>query len=243
MNQKGKEEMNVSIPNKHYLPYHIGIIVDGTRRWAKEKRLPTYAGHQKGAERIEEIVKYACDLGIKIITIYTFFIENWKREEKEVSYLFQLFETYARNKMEEVNALKIQVRIIGDLQGLPDSLNEILTKMVTLTRSNEKMIVNLALNYGGRNELVRTFQKLLLINVSASTITEELINNNLDTAGLPDPDLIIRTSGEQRLSNFLPWQATYSELYFTKVHWPDFDKKQLEIALEEFQQRQRRMGK
>ncbi len=232
-----------SIFNRQDLPYHIGIIVDGNRRWAKEKGLPTFAGHQKGAERIEEIVKYARELGIKIITIYAFSTENWKRKEKEVSYLMKLFDTYARNKMEEVHDLGIKIRILGGFQGLPDSLQEILTKLVTLTRSNEKMIVNLALNYGGRDELVRTFQKLLRAKIPEMNITEELININLDTTGLPDPDLIIRTSGEQRLSNFLPWQATYAELYFPKTHWPDFDKKQFDIALEEFQRRQRRMGK
>ena len=229
--------------NKENLPKHIGIIVDGNRRWAKEQKLPTFAGHKKGAERIEEIVKYAQELGIKIITIYAFSTENWKRAEEETSYLMELFETYARNKMEEANDLGIRVRILGDLQGLPNSLQEVLSKLITLTRSNEKLILNLALNYGGRDELVRTFRKLLLINMTASKLTEELININLDTAGLPDPDMIIRTSGEQRLSNFLPWQGTYAELYFPKVNWPDFDKKQLDIALEEYQKRQRRMGK
>ena len=229
--------------NKENLPKHVGIIVDGNRRWAKERKLPTFAGHKKGAERIEEIVKYAQELGIKIITIYAFSTENWKRVEEETSYLMELFETYARNKMEDANDLGVRVRILGDLQGLPNSLQEVLSKLITLTRSNEKLILNLALNYGGRDELVRTFRKLLLINITASKLTEELININLDTAGLPDPDMIIRTSGEQRLSNFLPWQGTYAELYFPKVNWPDFDKKQLDIALEEYQKRQRRMGK
>jgi len=229
--------------NQENLPKHIGIIVDGNRRWAKEKGLPTFAGHKKGAERIEEIVKYTQELGIKIITIYAFSTENWKKAKEETSYLMELFETYARNKMGEANNLGIRVRILGDFQRLPDTLQEILTKLITLTRNNEKMIVNLALNYGGRDELVRTFRKLLPLNVTALELTEELINNNLDTAGLPDPDLIIRTSGEQRLSNFLPCQATYAELYFPKVHWPDFDKKHFDIALEEFQRRQRRMGK
>lgn len=229
--------------NPNNLPKHIGIIVDGNRRWAKENSLPTFAGHKKGAERIEEIVKYAQELGIKIITIYAFSTENWKRAEEEISYLMKLFETYARNKMKEANELEIQIRILGDFQGLPNSLQEVLSKLKTLTRSNEEMIVNLALNYGGRDEIVRTFRKLLLANVTASELTEELININLDTTGLPDPDLIIRTSGEQRLSNFLPWQAAYAELYFPKIYWPDFDKEQLDIAIEEFQRRQRRMGK
>jgi len=229
--------------NQENLPEHIGIIVDGNRRWAKEKRLPTFAGHKKGAERIEEIVKYAQELGIIIITIYAFSTENWKRAEEETSYLMELFETYARNKMDEANDLGIQIRILGDFQGLPDTLQKTLAKLKTLTRNNEKMIVNLEINYGGRDELVRTFKKLLLANISVLEISEELININLDTAGLPDPDMIIRTSGEQRLSNFLPWQGTYAELYFPKVNWPDFDKKQFDIAIEEFQRRQRRMGK
>jgi undecaprenyl diphosphate synthase len=229
--------------NQENRPRHIGFIIDGNRRWAKKKGVPTFSGHRKGAERIEEIVKYAQRLGIKIITIYAFSTENWKRAEEETSYLMELFETYARNKMEEASDLGIQIRILGDFRGLPVTLQETLTKLITLTRSNEKMIVNLALNYGGRDELLRTFRKLLLANVTANEITEELINTNLDTADLPDPDLIIRTSGEQRLSNFLPWQAVYAELYFPKVNWPDFDKKQLDIALEEFQRRQRRMGK
>ena len=205
--------------------------------------MPTFNGHKKGAERIEEIVKYAQELGIKIITIYAFSTENWKREGKEVSYLMQLFETYAKRKKKEANELGIQIRVLGDFQGLPDSLQETLSKLMVLTRNNEKMIVNLALNYGGRDELVRAFRKLILAHVTALELTEELITISLDTAGLPDPDLIIRTSGEQRLSNFLPWQGTYAELYFTKVNWPDFDKKQLDIAIEDFQKRQRRIGK
>ena len=235
--------MNDTVSVREGFPYHVGIIVDGNRRWAKEKKLPTFAGHKKGAERIEEIVKYAQELGIEIITIYAFSTENWKRAEEETTYLMKLFETYARDKMEEANDLGLQIRILGDFQGLPGSLQKTLTQLKALTRNNEKTIVNLALNYGGRDELVRAYRKLVLANVSATEISEELININLDTAGLPDPDLIIRTSGEQRLSNFLPWQATYAELYFPRVHWPDFDKKQLDIALKEFQQRQRRMGK
>lgn len=229
--------------NRKMIPNHIGIIVDGNRRWAKEKNYPSFIGHQKGAERIDEIIKYAQELGIMIISIYAFSTENWKRDEKEVMNLMNLFNTYAKSKKEEVNNLGIQVRILGDFQGLPVFLQDSLIELIECSKNNEKMIVNLAINYGGRDELVRTFRKLLQINKSNLEITEELINLNLDTAGLPDPDLIIRTSGEQRLSNFLPWQATYAELYFPKVHWPDFNKEQLDIALDEFQNRQRRMGK
>jgi len=235
--------MSKPLSNQKALPHHIGFIVDGNRRWAKEKGLPTFIGHKKGAERIEEIVKYAQDLGIKIVTIYAFSTENWKRSEKEVSYLMKLFEDFAINKMTDADKRGMKIRILGNLQGLPLSLQKVLKKAMKLTKNNQKMIVNAALNYGGRNEITRTFRKLTALGIKPKEITEELINQNLDTAGLPDPDFIIRTSGEQRLSNFLPWQATYSELYFPKVHWPDFDKRQLDIAILEFQKRQRRIGK
>lgn len=225
------------------LPQHIAIIVDGNRRWARERGLPTLAGHKKGAERVGEIVKYAQELGVKIITIYAFSTENWKRQKEEVSYLMGLFDDYARSKIDEARDLGIQVRILGDIHELPNSLQKALSQLMEATRNNEKLIFNIAINYGGRDELVRAFRKLLLANVPAADLSEELISNNLDTAGLPDPDLIIRTSGEQRLSNFLPWQGTYSELYFPQVYWPDFDKEQFDIALEEFRKRQRRMGK
>jgi len=225
------------------LPQHIAIIVDGNRRWARERGLPTLAGHKKGAERVGEIVKYAQELGVKIITIYAFSTENWKRQKEEVSYLMGLFDDYARSKIDEARDLGIQVRILGDIHELPNSLQKALSQLMEATRNNEKLIFNIAINYGGRDELVRAFRKLLLANVPAADLSEELISNNLDTAGLPDPDLIIRTSGEQRLSNFLPWQGTYSELYFPQFYWPDFDKEQFDIALEEFRKRQRRMGK
>ena len=224
-------------------PEHVAIVPDGNGRWAEKQGLPRLAGHQAGANNMHRIVQYLSEYPIKYITLYGFSTENWKRTEKEISYLMQLFETYTINKMGEFNDLGIQMRILGDLDKLPISLQKSLRNAEMLTKKNEKMIVNIALNYGGRQELVRAFQKLLLANVSAIEITENLININLDTAGLPDPDLIIRTSGEQRLSNFLPWQAIYSELYFTKVLWPDFDRQKLDIALEEFQRRQRRIGK
>ena len=234
--------MNKLTFNQKVLPYHIGFIVDGNRRWAKEKGLPTFMGHKKGAEQIEEIIKYAQDLGIKIVTIYAFSTENWKRTEKEVSYLMKLFEDFAINKMKDADKRGMKIRILGNLQGLPLSLQKVLKKAMKLTKNNQKMIVNAALNYGGRNEITRTFRKLTALGIKPKEITEELISQNLDTSGLPDPDFIIRTSGEQGLSNFLPWQATYSELYFPKVHWPDFDKKQLDIAILEFKRRQRRLG-
>jgi len=224
------------------IPCHIGFIIDGNRRWAKEKGLPTFMGHKRGVERIEEIVKYAQDLGIKIVTIYAFSTENWKRSEEEVSYLMKLFEDAAVKKMDEANKREIKIKILGNFQGLPLSLQKALNKAISLTKNNRKTIVNVALNYGGRDEIIRTLRKLMALRIKPEKITEKLINENLDTAGLPDPDFIIRTSGEQRLSNFLPWQSTYSELYFPKIYWPDFDRKQLDIAILEFQKRQRRLG-
>jgi undecaprenyl diphosphate synthase len=225
------------------VPHHICFIVDGNRRWAREKGLPNFMGHKKGVQQIEEIVNYAQDLGIKIVTIYAFSTENWKRTKKEVSYLMKLFESFAIDKIQSADRRGMKIRILGNLQGLPFSLQKVLKKAVKLTSKNQKIIVNIAINYGGRDEITRAFQKLAALKIEPQEITEDLINRNLDTAGLPDPDFVIRTSGEQRLSNFLPWQVTYSELYFPKVYWPDFDKKQLDTAIKEFQKRQRRLGK
>lgn len=231
----------LKMPNK--VPYHICFIVDGNRRWARKRGLPTFMGHKRGVRRIEEIVNYAQDLGIKIVTIYAFSTENWRRPKKEVSYLMKLFESFAIDKIESADERGMKIRILGNLQGLPFSLQKVLKKAVKLTSKNQKIIVNIAINYGGRDEITRAFQKLAALKIKPQEITEDLINRNLDTVGLADPDFVIRTSGEQRLSNFLPWQATYSELYFPKVYWPDFDKKQLDTAIKEFQKRQRRLGK
>jgi undecaprenyl diphosphate synthase len=234
--------MNKQLSNQKILPYHIGFILDGNRRWAKDRGLPTFVGHKKGVERTDEIIKYAQNLDIKIITIYAFSTENWKRAEKEVLFLMKLFEDFTVSKIKSINQQGIKIRILGNLKKLPASLQKTLKQAMKLTKNNQKMIVNVALNYGGRDEITRAFRKLVVSKIKPKEITEKLINQSLDTAGLPDPDFIIRTSGEQRLSNFLPWQATYSELYFPKVCWPDFDKKQLDIAIKEFQKRQRRQG-
>lgn len=232
----------MSKPLDNKKPHHIGFIVDGNRRWAREKGFPTFVGHKKGAKRIEEVVNYAQKLGIKIVTIYAFSTENWKRSQKEVSYLMKLFEDFANKKMTDAHKQGLKLRILGDFNKLPESLQKVLKKALKKTEDNRGMIVNVALSYGGRNEIVRAFRKLTALKVKTREITEELIHQNLDTAGLPDPDFIVRTSGEKRLSNFLTWQATYSELYFPKVYWPDFDKKQFDLALKEYQKRQRRRG-
>jgi undecaprenyl diphosphate synthase len=237
----GKTTKTVS--NYKKLPYHIGFIVDGNRRWAKEKGLPTFAGHKKGAERVGEVIEYAQEIGIKIVTIYAFSTENWKRSGKEVSHIMKLFEDFANDKLMEAYKQGLQLRVLGDFDKLPESLQKVLKKAFKKTENNQGMLVNIALSYGGRNEIVRAFRKLAVSGVKPGEITEELVSQNLDTAGLPDPDFIVRTSGEQRLSNFLTWQSAYSELYFPKTYWPDFDKKQFDIALKEYRKRQRRLGK
>jgi undecaprenyl diphosphate synthase len=232
-----------SSPLQKIIPYHVGFIIDGNRRWAKAKGLSTFVGHKQGIERVKEIVKYAQELGVKVVTIYAFSTENWRRSKKEVAYLMQLFENFAIDQIKTASENGVQIKVLGNSQELPKSLQNTLQTAVESTKNNQKIVVNIAINYGGRDEIVRAFRRLTTSGVKAEAITEELISQNLDTAALPDPDFIIRTSGEQRLSNFLPWQAIYSELYFTQVYWPDFDKKQFDLAILEFQKRQRRLGK
>ncbi|MBI2038227.1 MAG: isoprenyl transferase [Candidatus Magasanikbacteria bacterium] len=229
--------------NKKIIPEHIAIILDGNRRWAKERSLPTFFGHKKGMENAKKIVIYAQKVGIKIITMFAFSTENWSRSEKEVNYLMKLFENYLDKYIDEYHKRGIKFRHIGALEKLPVSLQKKIKNAVELTKNNTGIVANLALNYGGRDEIKRAVQKLISEGVKAGDITLDLISESLDTAGLPDPDLIIRTSGEQRTSGFLIWQGAYSELYFPKCHWPDFDEKEFDKAIKEFNKRQRRFGK
>lgn len=224
------------------IPHHIGIIIDGNRRWARERHLPTLVGHTKGIANIKKIVVYAQKLGIKILTSYAFSTENWKRSKKEVNYLMRLFEKFIDKNIQEFHQKGIQLRHLGQLRGLPPSLQKKIKQAVDLTKKNQKMIFQVALNYGGRDEIKRTIQKIIKKRVKLKKITDDFIAKNLDTAGLPDPDLIIRTSGEQRLSGFLLWQSAYAELYFPKIYWPDFNEKELDKAILDYCQRQRRHG-
>ncbi len=225
------------------IPPHLAFILDGNRRWAKERGLPAFFGHKKGIENVKKIVLYAQKLGVKIVTAYAFSTENWNRSKKEIDYLMRLFEGFLDRHLQEFHKRGIQVRHLGSLKELPVSLVKKIREAMALTKKNKQMIFNAALNYGSRDEIKRTIQKLIKNGYSARQITSDLINKNLDTAGLPDPDLIIRTSGEQRLSGFLLWQAAYSELYFAPVHWPDFDERELDKAIEEYQRRERRWGR
>jgi len=228
---------------KHILPKHIGILIDGNRRWAKEKKLPAFLGHKKGIERVVEIIDYAAVKGIKVLTLYGFSTENWNRPKKEVDYLMNLFVNFARKYANDFKKKGIQFRHIGGLERLSESLQKEIKKAQRLTKDNKKMVLNIALNYGGRDEIVRAIQKIIQKKISSKKINEKIVMDHLDTKGLPDVDFIIRTSGEMRLSNFLPLQGTYAELYFPKIHWPDFTKKQFDLAIKEFQRRQRRLGK
>jgi len=229
------------------LPQHIGIMIDGNRRWARKRGLPPFEGHRKGIQRVEEIIKYAYNKGIKILTLYGFSTENWKRSSKEVNFLMNLFEKYVRKGLKEEQKKDkkyyIQFRHIGRKDRLPKHLVELLKELEKATKKNSQMVVNVAIDYGGRDEVTRAVKKIVRKKLKPEEINEEVLMKNLDTNDLPDVDFVIRTSGEMRLSNFLPLQAAYAELYFPKIYWPDFDKKQFDLALEEFKKRERRFGK
>jgi undecaprenyl diphosphate synthase len=226
------------------IPKHLGIIIDGNRRWAKQKGLLTFNGHYSGREKVRKIGRWCKERGIKILTIYGFSTENWKRSKIEVNYLMKLInESLSGDCLKEMQEDKIKIQIIGLRQRLPKFLQKTIEKAEELTKNNKAMLFNLALNYGGRMEIVEAIKKIILKKIPLKEITEELVAENLWTKGLPAPDLIIRTAGEQRLSNFLTWQSAYSELYFTQKYWPDFEEKDLDEALEEYDRRQRRFGK
>ncbi len=224
------------------LPTHIGFILDGNRRWARARGLPTFYGHKKGFDAAKKVVMYANKIGIKIVTMFCFSTENWNRSPKEVDYLMKLFEKLVDDYLMSFHKKGIKMRHLGSLKELPERLAKKIQKAVETTKNNTGLIFNIALNYGGRDEIKRTVQKIIKKGIEAKDVTQELINENLDTAGLPDPDMIVRTSGEERLSGFLTWQSAYSELYFIKKNWPDFDERELDKVIDEYNKRQRRFG-
>lgn len=225
------------------LPQHIAFILDGNRRWAKARGLPTFQGHRAGFKLAEKIIEKCFNLGIKYVTMFAFSTENWNRSIEEVTYLMKLYDLMARRLRDRLNKHGIKIRVIGDTSKLPGFLRKSLEKAIKETKQNSKMTVNIAINYGAREELVRATKNLIKKGLSYDDINQYVIAKELGTADQPDPDFIIRTSGEQRLSNFLLWQAAYSELYFTSVNWPDFNEKELDKALIEYERRQRRFGK
>jgi len=230
-------------PAKNNYPKHIALIVDGNRRWARKRGLPAFEGHRRGIKAVEKVLDIAKAYGVKCVTLWVFSTENWKRSPEEVNYLMNLFSTFAKKYAPQLKKQGIQFRHLGVIKGLPKQLQKDIQKARELTKDNQEMILNIALNYGGRDEITRAVQKIIQKRIPVKKITEQLIMANLDTKGLPDVDFLIRTSGEMRLSNFLPLQATYAELYFPKVCWPDFDKHQFDLALEEFKKRPRRFGR
>jgi undecaprenyl diphosphate synthase len=225
------------------IPRHLGIIMDGNRRWAKARGLPPFKGHEAGYKKIkiEEVLRWCKEAGIEVLTLFAFSTENWQRAKKEVDFLMKLFLRALTKDIKKLHENNVRVRVIGRREGLPEKLREAIEKSEELTKNNAGGTLNLAINYGGRPELVDAFKKILAN--PPEEITEETISANLYTAGLPDPDLIIRTSGEQRLSGFLTWQSAYSELLFIEHHWPEFSKEDFDDALADFANRQRRFGK
>lgn len=234
--------MDVTEPTST-IPHHIGIIMDGNGRWAQEHGLPRLEGHRAGTENIRRVLEACREYGIKIVTIYAFSTENWQRPLEEVRGLMKILERVLEREVEKLHREGVKLRHIGELEGLSDSLREAVLNAIELTKDNDRLTLNVAFNYGGRTEIVRGARKLVEMNVDPSDVDEELFSQYLYTAGLPDPDLIIRTGGEMRLSNFLIWQSAYAEYYSTPTYWPDFDKEELYRALQAYAQRDRRFGR
>ena len=228
------------------LPKHIAIIMDGNRRWARERNLDIRLGHKEGAKTLEKIVRDAKELGIKYITVYAFSTENWKRSAEEVDALMLLLTTYLNDYGKRADTENIKINVLGDLSRLSNSLQKSIFNAMDRTKDNDGIVFNIALNYRGRDEIVHAVKNIALDvkngKLDIDEINEELISNSLYTKGQPDPDLLIRTSGELRLSNFLPWQLVYTEFLFLDKYWPDFSKEDLEYAISIYQKRNRKFG-
>jgi undecaprenyl diphosphate synthase len=224
------------------VPEHVAIIMDGNGRWAKKRGLPRLAGHRAGTENLRRILRACVEFGVKILTIYAFSTENWGRPEAEVKGLMHILEDVIDRELPELNAEGVQLRHIGDLSRIAPTLQKKVLQAVEVTKHNTSLILNVAFNYGGRAEIVHAIQQIVADGHTAEEITESLVGRYLYTGTLPDPDLVVRTSGELRVSNFLIWQAAYSEYYIAPVFWPDFDRDELLKALVTFVQRDRRYG-
>ncbi len=231
---------------KENMPKHIAIIMDGNRRWARQKGLDPKLGHKEGAKTLEKIVRYANKIGLGYITVYAFSTENWKRTEDEVGALMLLLQNYLDDYSKRADTENIKVKVLGDISALPEGMQKSINKCMERTKNNTGVTFNIALNYGGRDEIVKAVKKISKQvkegKKNIEDINEQLISDNLYTAGEPDPDLLIRTSGELRTSNFLPWQIVYSEFVFIEKNWPDFDEKDLDEAIEIYQKRNRKFG-
>lgn len=231
---------------KENMPKHIAIIMDGNRRWARKRGLDPKLGHKAGAKTLEKIVRYANKIGLAYITVYAFSTENWKRTEDEVGALMLLLQNYLDEYSRRADTENIKVKVLGDISALPEGMQKSIKNCMERTKENTGVTFNIALNYGGRDEILKAVKKIAQDvkedKIKINEITEETIANSLYTAGQPDPDLLIRTSGELRTSNFLPWQIVYSEFVFTDKNWPDFEEKDLDEAIEIYQRRNRKFG-
>ncbi len=231
---------------KEGMPRHIAIIMDGNRRWARQKGLDIKQGHKEGAKTLEKIVRYANKIGLEYITVYAFSTENWKRTQDEVGALMLLLQNYLDDYSKRADTENIKVKVLGDITALSNGMQKSIQKCMERTKDNTGVTFNIALNYGGRDEIVKAVRKIAQDvkdgNLKIEDINEETISNSLYTAGQPDPDLLIRTSGEIRTSNFLPWQIVYSEFVFIEKNWPDFTEKDLDEAIEIYKKRNRKFG-
>ena len=232
--------------DKQKVPEHVAIIMDGNGRWATKKGMPRTYGHKRGVDVLKEILKASKRLGCKILTVYAFSTENWTRPTKEVDFLINLFSEVLRNEIEEIHEESTKIKFIGDLNPFPETLKKIISSSESLTKNNNKFLLNVCVNYGGRQEIVKVAKKIALKSYSGEIkpceVNEELFNSELLTQGIKDPELLIRTSGEKRISNFLLWQLAYSEIYISDVMWPDFNEFEFLKAIIDYQSRNRRFG-
>ncbi|MCW5732931.1 MAG: di-trans,poly-cis-decaprenylcistransferase [Enhydrobacter sp.] len=230
-------------PADHSIPRHIAIIMDGNGRWARARGLPRLAGHRAGTENLRRIIEACVEVGVKYLTIYAFSTENWSRPQDEVQGLMGIFDEVFERELAELHRQGARLNHIGRLEGMRPSLREKVLKGMQITKDNDRLVLSVAFNYGGRDEIVDAIKAIIAAGTPTEQVNAELVSQHLYTAGIPDPDLIIRTSGEQRISNFLLWQAAYAEWIFPETFWPDFGREQLLAAIEQYGQRERRYGK
>ncbi len=225
------------------IPEHVAIIMDGNGRWAKKRNLPRIMGHREGMKRVKEIVEVSKKIGIKILTLFAFSTENWLRPKEEVSFLMTLLKEYVKKEVRNLKKNNIRLKFIGDLERFSNDIKSLLLKAMEQTKNCNDLLLNIALNYGGRADILQAVKKIIKEKIDEKLIDENLFSNYLYTKGIKDPDLLIRTSGEYRISNFLLWQIAYTELYITETLWPDFNEAEFQKAIEDYSKRERRFGK
>ena len=224
------------------VPGHVAIIMDGNGRWATERGLPRTAGHRAGAENIRRLVERFAEHGVRYVTLFAFSTENWNRPQSEVSVIFRLVERFLQRELDHLRRNNVRLRHFGRLERLPANLRRRVEEAIALTRDNDRLMLNICFSYGGRDEIVAAMRRIAEAGIPADAIDEDTVSAHLFTGGLPDPDLVIRTAGEQRISNFLLWQSAYAELYFTSACWPDFGREDIDLALVEYGRRKRKFG-